>query len=589
MTTAYADPGQGARLIDTRPKPWPLIGATLAVLAIAYGPMLVKFFVQQWARPHYQYFPFVIGAFAWLFWRNFSLAQPRPRSASALGHLTSIALLVAAWSLLAVAYLAESPWLAIISFLLLIAWFFRLISLDWNVNYLWGLWAMLWLLVPLPMSRDQQLINWLQHLSSRLSSMLLDWFAISHLMDGNTLVLPEKQFFVDEACSGIVSVLSIISCAVIYGIWRNRTPIHVLLLALASIGWATLMNVVRISAIAIVFAWWGLDWSSGTPHEILGLVIFLFVFLGLVSTDYLLLALLRPVVTGAGESLGEQIHYGANLVRWWDRLQAWGSPRTAAPSSKSRSSTGPIWSLPSRMVLGVVPLLLFATLAAAQLAVPLLFREAPRGVSHSSDRALALTAEVLPTSFDNLTRLGFSQEEREVDDIFGHHSRIYEYQNSNGVGLRVSCDFPFGPDWHDLTVCYRGIGWELRSLDVIPDSTNPQDPWNYVEAHFTKPDGSVGLLVYSVFDEDGVPRNPPTNSFFSDIWRSLEKKHRNSQTDKLFQIQVWTVGAGAIEDAQRDSARKLLLESRERLLHSITNTATAPLTGSTAGGPSAAP
>ena len=86
----------------------------------------------------------------------------------------------------------------------------------------------------------------------------------------------------------------------------------------------------------------------------------------------------------------------------------------------------------------------------------------------------------------------------------------------------------------------------------------------------------MALLLYSVFDENGAPRNPPTNSLLSDIWRSLEKKHRNAQSDELFQIQVWTVGTGAIHDSQRESARMLLLESRQRLLRSIATTDPSP-------------
>ena len=220
----------------------------------------------------------------------------------------------------------NSPWLAIVSAILLVASRFVRVSAAWRVEYLWGIWAMLLLLVPLPLNRDQLLINRLQHISSRLSSFFLDWLGVHHLMDGNTLRLPDKEFFVDEACSGIVSVMSVIACAVIYGIWRNRPPMHVILLAVAGVAWATLMNVARITTIAVAFAWWGVDWSSGTPHETLGLIVFTITFLALVSTDYLLVALLAPIVKDADDAVGSPIQYGAKVVGWWDRLQAWVLP-----------------------------------------------------------------------------------------------------------------------------------------------------------------------------------------------------------------------------------------------------------------------
>lgn len=548
---------------------WVPVAATVAVLGLAYGPLMWTFFVQQWARPHYQYFPFVLGAFAWLIWRNSALAQPRETNDRTTGRFGLVALLVASWGLLALAYLADSPWLALISAILLVASRFWRVAGGWRVEYLWGIWALLWLMVPLPLNRDQQLISKLQHLSSRLSSLFLDWAGVEHLMDGNTLQLPEKQFFVDEACSGIVSVMSIIACAVIYGIWRNRAPFHVILLALAGIGWATLMNVVRITTIALAFAWWGVDWSSGTSHEILGLVIFTFIFLGLVSTDYLLLALLAPIKSRGGDSIGEPIQVGAKVVAAWDWLQAWGAPRPAAAAPPPADRPRGTWELPSRLVLGLVPLLAFATLAGAQLTLPYFFGRGPMADSRSFERALALEASVLPPNVAGLQRTGFSLQERESDDVFGHHSRIYNYQDEHGNTFLVSCDFPFGPDWHDLTVCYAGIGWELREGAVRSDTGAEPDPWNYVEAGFTKPDGSAALLVYSVFDEYGERVRPPQRSLLDDFWRSLGKKHRNAQGQRLFQVQVWTTAAGTVREPQREPARRLLLQAREAFRQSV--------------------
>ncbi len=321
---------------------WLLPAVTAVVLCIGYGPLLVTYFAQQWSREpaHYQYFPFVLGAFAWLLWRNGRMAEQRAPEDMRDNRVGVIALLAGSWVLLAVAYFSDSPLLSLLSAVLLVAAAFLQIDARWHVPYLWGIWALLWLVVRPPFNRDQKLIEWLQRKSSGASSLFLDWTGARHLMDGNVLILPTKQFFVDEACSGIVSVLSIVACSAIYGVWRNRAPLHVLLLALAGIGWATLMNVLRITTIAIAFERWGVDWSSGTVHEILGLVIFTFVFLALVSTDYLLLALLAPVQGHAGESVGQPIHFGRKVVSFWDWLGRWGAPRAVQNGAARRTWRG---------------------------------------------------------------------------------------------------------------------------------------------------------------------------------------------------------------------------------------------------------
>ena len=195
-------------------RAWVMAVVTAVVIAISYGPYLWQFFVRQWELPHYQYFPFVLGAFVWLLWQRFSEAAPRADEHSGARRHAIYGSLAAAFFLLALATLINRPWLAYLSFIFLLTGYFLRVASRWQVCYLWGIWALLWLIRPLPLNRDQQLISFLQHLSSRLSSRLLDWIGVTHLMEGNTLLLAEKQFFVDEACSGIVSVMSIVACAV---------------------------------------------------------------------------------------------------------------------------------------------------------------------------------------------------------------------------------------------------------------------------------------------------------------------------------------------------------------------------------------
>ena len=556
---------------------WVLPAATVAVLALAYGPLLAVFFVQQWARPHYQYFPFVLGAFLWLLWRNSARAERRKQSHSRLRRFGVLALVLTSWSLLVVAYLAASPWLAVVSGVLLVAGLFVGVAGRWRVEYLWGIWALLWLVVPLPLNRDQDLIVWLQAKSSRLSSIFLDTVGVAHLMEGNTLVLPEKQLLVDEACSGIVSALAIIACAVIYGVWRNRPPLHVALLTAAGVGWATLMNVVRITLIAIAFAKWGVDWSSGTSHEILGLVIFTFIFLALVGTDYLFLGLLAPIVPRGRASVGEPIRVGAKVVTFWDWLQTWGTPRTTKCAGEETMPKRRAWDVPSQFALGVVPLLAFVTLSGAQLALPFWFRDPPALTTHGLDRALALDAAAMPTRIGPLQMTKFRLEERHRDDIMGQYSRIYEFRDGGGNDYLASCDFPFST-WHDLAVCYKGIGWiQQGGATVHKDADAGEESWDFVEADFTKPDGSAAHLVYSVFDEYGRPVTAPRHSILSDIQFALERQRRTMQAKRVFQIQVWTTAAGSVGERQREAARTLLLQAREIVRRSITQSAATPV------------
>jgi exosortase len=552
---------------------WGSAAATAAVLTLAYGPLLVEFFQNQWDQPQYQFFPFVLGAFGWLLWRSCSQSRPKQAVASTAGRPAMMVLLMAALGLLVVAYVAHSPWLAIISAILLVASGLTRVAAAWQVEYLWGVWALLWLMVPLPLGRDRVLVSWLQTQSSRLSSFFLDCLGVHHLMDGNALRLPDRELFVDEACSGIVSVMTVIACAVIYGIWRNRAPLHVVLLALAGIGWATLMNVARITSIAVAQDNWGVDWSAGTPHDILGLIVFTITFLMLVSTDYFLIALLAPIVSVGDEQGGLPIRIGKRIVGWFDALQAWGAPRTVkvpAPTSGRPQSHYELWS---RLVLGIVPLLAFAALAGAQFTVSQWFVGRLPPAPHSMEQALAMGEASLPAEIGPLQRVAFEAQERHRDDISGQYSRVFRYRDEEGNEYLMSCDFPFGPDWHELTVCYTSVGWLMAEAPEVQTASAAGEPnWGFVEVRFAKPEGSGGLLVYAAFDEHGLCVAPPARTLVGDIWDSLTKKQRALQGGTLFQVQVWTTSAGPVGKEQAAKARELLLAVRDQIRQTVTKT-----------------
>ena len=88
-------------------------------------------------------------------------------------------------------------------------------------------------------------------------------------MSGTVLQLQGRDFFVDEACSGIVSVMSVIAVGAIWVVWTNRTLLHAVLLLMLGVMWAVLMNVARITAIAIAHDRWQYDLSTGWQHDAL--------------------------------------------------------------------------------------------------------------------------------------------------------------------------------------------------------------------------------------------------------------------------------------------------------------------------------
>ena len=272
--------------------PWPIL-TILAASVLAVGPLLAVHFRQMWARPQYQYFPFVLACVAWLLWSRWSASRGSQPARTSTSYRAEIALGAVALLALVVAVFLYNPWLAAAAAVagsgvgLLMAC--RIRPIDGAV----GIWILLWLCLPLPFSLGANFTGWLQLLSSRASSQILDLLGVNHLMSGNVLQLPDREFFVDEACSGIISVMSVVACSAMFAIWLRRPLAHALMLIVTGVGWAVVMNIARISTIAIAASQFGLDLSVGAAHEVLGLIVFLLTFIAVVSTDRLLVFLLR--------------------------------------------------------------------------------------------------------------------------------------------------------------------------------------------------------------------------------------------------------------------------------------------------------
>ena len=513
---------------------------TLVLLLLGYLPFVVTHFSEISVDPQYQYWPFVIGAFAFLIWARYQVAPAKPTNDSNY----SVYLMGFALVLLIAGGLLFAPWLAMSSCVVAIAAI--LLKADRRVINLGGIWFLLWLTIPLPFGLDGRLVSKLQRLSSVASSQVLDLLRINHLMAGNALEVPGKQFFVDEACSGIVSVMSIISAGVIYVVWSNRTVLHSVLLVGTGILWAVVMNIARIVTIAFVYVKWDIDWSEGSPHTMLGLVLFSFTFIALMSTDQLISFFMAPVPDAFGVDNG--------LQRWWNRFAHFGDPEKNEMPPMGEGTETPGWKLPigpgfatAFAVIGLV----FGTVVVAGVV-----RSAP-----TLQKAESIGETTLPTEFGSWVRTAYRQEHRDDHELFGEFSETFEYESEHHPTLTISFDYPFPAKkgWKELTVCYRSIGWTMTKRELIEDSN---EGWNYVRADFENASGQHGALWFCHFDGAGTPLSPPKGAWNQSVWKRTRRISAYTTSPHLFQSQIWVVSANEIAPGTADKITSVFREAR---------------------------
>jgi exosortase len=135
-------------------------------------------------------------------------------------------------------------------------------------------WAFLVLMIPIPAIIFNQITFPLQLLASKVAAAVLPLFGVPVLREGNVINLPEMALEVAEACSGIRSLMSLTTLAIIYGyLMETRTSIRVLL-ALASIPIAVAANSLRIIGTGLLVQYWDPDKAEGFFHAFSGWLIF---------------------------------------------------------------------------------------------------------------------------------------------------------------------------------------------------------------------------------------------------------------------------------------------------------------------------
>ncbi|WP_372897937.1 exosortase/archaeosortase family protein, partial [Stieleria sp.] len=188
-----------------------------------------------------------------------------------------------------------TPWFSAIAFALIVAgWLRSHRSSSADRHRLTYLSLLLLMMIRLPLNLDLQLAAKLQRVTSQVSSYLLDSFGLTHYLRGNVIELPGGTLFVEEACSGVQSLFTVLFLVCLWIVFRRRPLIATPAYLLAGVLWALVMNIVRITSIAVAQEWYSTDLSNGMPHEILGWICLCGAVLMMLSTDRFLRVMFYP-------------------------------------------------------------------------------------------------------------------------------------------------------------------------------------------------------------------------------------------------------------------------------------------------------
>lgn len=150
-------------------------------------------------------------------------------------------------------------------------------------------WAVLFLGVPPPTLILQRITFPLQLLASRVATTMLQSVGVPVFRQGNVIKLPLKELYVAEACSGIRSLLTLVTLAIIYGyLMETRKRVRIALVCLA-VPIAVLANSFRVFSTGLLVQYWDPDKAMGFYHTFEGWLIFVVALIMLFVAHHLIL------------------------------------------------------------------------------------------------------------------------------------------------------------------------------------------------------------------------------------------------------------------------------------------------------------
>jgi exosortase len=250
---------------------WIAWSAILSGLFLSiYAPILEHLAQQWWSDPDYGHGFFIPAFSGFVLWRERERLMRIEIESSDFG----LAVMAGAVGLLLLGSLGAELFISRLSMLIMTAGMILFLA-GWKMLRAVAFpLAFLALMIPFPALIYNQITFPLQLIASRLAAFWLELVQVPVLRDGNVLVLSNLSLEVVEACSGIRSLMTLISLAVAYGylIEPRRWARYLLVILMVPI--AISSNAIRIMGAGVMAHSFGPNAAEGFMHTFSGWVIF---------------------------------------------------------------------------------------------------------------------------------------------------------------------------------------------------------------------------------------------------------------------------------------------------------------------------
>ncbi|WP_459947600.1 exosortase/archaeosortase family protein [Desulfocastanea catecholica] len=250
---------------------WPLLIALGLSFILVYFPVW-KGLVLTWYRSDdYSHGFFIIPIVIYSLWQKREELVRLPVHSSRFG----LVLLIISLILYIFAFYAEIKTgvsLAMIVTIVSVVLFFFGFALFREILFIL---LFLLFMIPVPDQIYAAMTTPLQLVVSQVSVWFVMVLGLPIFREGNIIHLPEHTLEMVQACSGLRSLMSLLTLSVVIAYFTLRSNWLRVILLFSAIPAAIIVNIIRIMIMILAFYYFDLDLTQGTVHTVFGTIVFI--------------------------------------------------------------------------------------------------------------------------------------------------------------------------------------------------------------------------------------------------------------------------------------------------------------------------
>jgi exosortase len=129
-------------------------------------------------------------------------------------------------------------------------------------------------MIPVPAQIYSAMTIPLQLIVSKISVWVVMLFGVPVFREGNVIHLPDRTLEVVQACSGLRSLMTLLTLSMIVSYFTLRSNWLRMLLVISGVPVAIIVNILRVLIIIIFLHYFDFDLTGGELHTIFGVVVF---------------------------------------------------------------------------------------------------------------------------------------------------------------------------------------------------------------------------------------------------------------------------------------------------------------------------